>query len=70
MAGGIKSVALKSVEVESFGDTIVEQGTATFYGEDQNLLDTGKYLVVWKRVEGEWKLHRDCWNSNEPAAMP
>jgi ketosteroid isomerase-like protein len=20
------------------------------------------YIVVWKRVGGEWKLHRDIWN--------
>jgi uncharacterized protein (TIGR02246 family) len=70
MASGIKSVELKIVEVDPFGDTLVEQGTATLYGQDQKVLDTGKYLVVWKRVDGEWKMHRDCWNSSEPAAKP
>ena len=22
-----------------------------------------KYVVVWKKVGGEWQLHRDIWNS-------
>lgn len=23
----------------------------------------GKYVIVWKRVEGVWKMHLDIWNS-------
>lgn len=67
MDAGTKAIELKTVEVESFGDTILEQGTATLLGKDNVVLDNGKYLVVWKRVDGKWKLHRDCWNSSEPA---
>jgi hypothetical protein len=22
-----------------------------------------KYVVVWKRVGGQWRLHRDIWNA-------
>jgi ketosteroid isomerase-like protein len=25
----------------------------------------GRYVVVWKRVDGRWLLHRDTWNSSE-----
>lgn len=67
MDAGVKDIELKSVEVEAFGDTIVEQGTATLYGKDKAVLDRGKYIVVWKRVDKKWKLHRDCWNTSEPA---
>jgi uncharacterized protein (TIGR02246 family) len=67
MDAGIKAIELKTIEVESFGDTIVEQGTATLYGKDKAVVDRGKYFVMWKQVDGKWKLHRDCWNSSEPA---
>jgi uncharacterized protein (TIGR02246 family) len=66
MAAGIKTIELKTVEVDSFGDTIIEQGTATLYGNNKGVIDKGKYLVMWKRIDGKWKLHRDCWNSSEP----
>lgn len=23
----------------------------------------GKYLIVWKKVEGDWKIYLDIWNS-------
>lgn len=68
MESGVKTIDLKTVEVESFGNTIIEQGTATLFGKDDVVLDKGKYVVVWKHVDGEWKLHRDCWNSSEPAS--
>jgi uncharacterized protein (TIGR02246 family) len=64
MASGIKGVDLKTSEVEAFGDTAIESGAATLYAEHGVVADHGKYLVVWKQVEGRWKLHRDCWNSN------
>jgi hypothetical protein len=28
------------------------------------MIDEGKYVVVWKRVGGQWKLHRDIWTSS------
>ena len=28
---------------------------------------SGKYIVVWKRDGGQWKLHRDIWNTSMPA---
>jgi hypothetical protein len=31
------------------------------------VLDEGKYIVIWKQVEGQWKLHRDILNSSRPA---
>jgi uncharacterized protein (TIGR02246 family) len=66
MDSGVKGVELKTAEVESLGDWAVEAGTYALSGKDGTTLDRGKYLVLWKRVGGTWRLHRDCWNSNEP----
>jgi ketosteroid isomerase-like protein len=30
--------------------------------------DSGKYVVVWRRIGGQWKLERDIFNTNLPAA--
>jgi uncharacterized protein (TIGR02246 family) len=65
---GIKAIELKTTEVEDLGESAVEVGSYTAYGKDGAEIDRGKYLVLWRRVDGAWKLHRDCWNSNEPAS--
>jgi hypothetical protein len=37
-------------------------------GADGGALDNGKYVVVWHRDAGTWKLHRDIWTTSQPAA--
>ena len=36
-------------------------------GEAQLTLGSGtavvKYVVVWKKADGQWRLHRDIWNA-------
>ena len=66
--GGIKGVELKTSEVWGLGETVAETGAYSLTGKDGESLDEGKYVVIWQRVDGHWKLHRDCWNSNKPAS--
>jgi uncharacterized protein (TIGR02246 family) len=67
MDAGVKGVKLAVIEVEAQGDTAHEVGTYVLTGEGGKTLDSGKYLVVWKRDGQQWKLHRDIWNTNMPA---
>ena len=64
---GIKSATLTTLEVEARGDWAHEVGTYTMSVEGGKQADHGKYLVIWKREQGQWQLHRDIWNSSVPA---
>ena len=64
---GIKAVKLETVEVEGYGNTAYEVGTFTLQGAAGQVIDAGKYVVIWKQEGGQWKLHRDIWNSSRPA---
>ena len=59
-----KTVRLETVEAEGHGDTAIEIGKYTDSGEAGNVIDRGKYVVIWKQEGGQWKLHRDIWNSS------
>ena len=63
---GIKGIKLEAVEAEAYGDTAVEVGRYTLKGEEDQVLDQGKYIVIWKQEAGQWKLHRDIFNSSLP----
>jgi len=52
--------------VDAQGYTAVEVSFYTLYLADGRVADTGKYIVVWKRVSGQWYLHRDIFNSSQP----
>lgn len=64
---GIRQAKLETAEVESTEDTAVEVGRFTLFGEGGGVADAGKYLVVWKKNGGSWKLYRDIWNTSRPA---
>jgi uncharacterized protein (TIGR02246 family) len=65
---GIRSAQLEIAEVEGHGDTAIEVSAYTLCGEGEQVLDQGKYIVVWKREGGQWKLHRDIFNSSLPVS--
>jgi ketosteroid isomerase-like protein len=67
MDAGIKSVKLETLELELCGDMAYEVGKATLSGEGGAVADVVKFVVVWKQEDGQWKWHRDIWNSNSPA---
>ena len=63
---GVKEAVLEIVEVEGHGDTAIEVSKFKMKDAEGNVLDYGKYIVIWKKVEGNWKLHRDIFNSSTP----
>ena len=63
---GIADVRLETVEVEPRGDLAVEVGRYVLSGADGGPIDRGKYVVVWRREGGAWKLHRDIWTTSLP----
>ncbi len=63
---GIDSALLEITEVDPLGNTAVEVSQYTLFLADGQVADSGKYIVVWKRVSGQWFLHRDIFNSSQP----
>ncbi|MBI1373174.1 MAG: SgcJ/EcaC family oxidoreductase [Phycisphaera sp.] len=63
---GIKSITLETLEVESFGDTASEVGRYRLESADGQVLDEGKFFVLWKRVGDQWLLYRDMINTCLP----
>lgn len=63
IASGVSNLALKTLEVWGDENLITEEGEySLFAGETK--LDHGKFMVLWKKENGKWKLHRDMISSN------
>ena len=45
-------------------ELVVEEGTGIFSHENGNIVSRGKYLLVWKKIDGKWKIFRDMYNSD------
>ena len=68
MDGGVSSVELITWEVEDCGDTAVEVGRVVMRGDDDEIVDDGKFIVIWKKENDGWRLHRDIVNSSLPSS--
>jgi uncharacterized protein (TIGR02246 family) len=57
------------VTVASAGDMAYEIGTYEFsFDSDKGpVKDVGKYVVVWKKIGGDWKVAADIYNSDSAA---
>jgi uncharacterized protein (TIGR02246 family) len=58
------------IEVASGGDMAFDFGVVYFAPNPKpdDLENIAKYLVVWKREHGHWKVLYDCWNYNHMVA--
>ena len=63
-AGG-SQMAITPGEIIPVGmDHAIEVGTFAETGADGSHMDHGKYVAVWAKVDGSWKIVRDIWNSS------
>jgi len=61
---GIKNIKLEILEVEQHDNTAIEMSKFTLSDADDQMIDQGKGIVIWKNENDTWKLHRDIWNSS------
>ncbi len=69
-AGGGFQIEIVSLESPSQGDTGYNLGTFTVKDANGTVVDTGKFIEIWKHVDGEWKLYADIYNSDVPPPAP
>lgn len=63
---GFGNARLTTLDVQAIGDSVaVEVGALRMQTKTQPPQQvTGKYLVVWVLIDGQWKLRTDIWNSD------
>jgi len=64
MEMGIKTAKLKTTHLDELEDAAIEVGEYELGGQDGQTLDQGKYIVVWKKEKGNWRLAKDIWNTS------
>jgi uncharacterized protein (TIGR02246 family) len=66
MAGAHPQIAINPTTVWDSCDLATEVGTYDLHIGTTH--DTGKYVITWKRMNGEWKAVADIFNSDLAAA--
>ena len=61
------SFAPTRIEVAESDDVAIDIGTYSLSFDDGNggrVEDEGKYVVTWRKIDGEWKVTADIFNTN------
>ena len=60
------------IEVSAAGDLAYEYGInrVVLPGPEGDLLDMGKYLLIWKKINGEWYITALSFTSDASAPVP
>ena len=60
----------EQIVVSSSGDMALDRGTdaSKVAPAGKAQADTGKYVVVWRKIGGDWKAVADIFNSDLPAS--
>jgi ketosteroid isomerase-like protein len=62
----VDNMSYERVTLEVCQDVAYEVGKFTLYcnSNGQNTATRGKHLLIWKCINGAWKIHIDIWNEN------
>ena len=62
--------APEQIVVSASGDMALDRGTynLTIAPDGTTQTDTGKYVVVWRKIGSEWKAAADIFNTDLPAS--
>jgi AraC family transcriptional regulator len=59
MAAGVRDFRLDEQELFVGDEIAVETGRATFGDAAGSKMATSRYMTLWKRIDGRWRIHRD-----------
>ena len=65
---GLKKAEIEIIQAEGLGDTAIDEGRYKLFLGNGQQADHGKYIVIWRKVGGSWKMDLDIWNSSMPPA--
>lgn len=65
MKAGITKVDFHTTAIFGCDSLVAEEGNLQLFVQAQKVADD-KYIVLWKKKDGQWKIFRDISNSNLP----
>jgi len=61
---GLRDWTFTTTDLQGDENFLVETGGYDIRDSNKKIVDRGKYVVVWKKENGEWKLYRDIGASS------
>ncbi len=63
---GIKEFHDETTALYGNEENLIEEGNFFMGDGKDNTLDKGKYICVWRKADGDWKVYSNMWNTSLP----
>ncbi|MBK8349383.1 MAG: nuclear transport factor 2 family protein [Saprospiraceae bacterium] len=67
---GMHSLQLHLVDLILSGDLLMANGKYTMRNKQNEILDLGKFMAIYRKEKNEWRLQTDMFNSNLETRSP
>ena len=66
IAGGVSEFSEETTDFYGNEDLLIDQGNYVMVYGKERTRETGKYVNIWRKEEGVWKIYSNIWNANAP----
>ncbi len=66
---GIKEFREESINFYGNSEFLIDEGIYYLRYGDVETIDEGKYINIWKKENGEWKMVSNMWNTSLPSTL-
>jgi hypothetical protein len=70
LKAGLTEFREETTDFYGNAEFVVDAGTYVVTYGPEHVTERGKYLNVWKNVNGTWKIQSNIWNSDVPVPPP
>lgn len=67
---GMHSLRLHLVDLEISGNLLIANGKYAMRNQQNEILDIGKFIAIYRKEKNEWRLQTDMFNSNMETRSP
>lgn len=67
---GMHSVELQLIDLEQSGDKLIARGKYVMNNKQDEIIDIGKFLAIYKKEKNNWRLQTDMFNTSMETRSP
>jgi len=70
LKAGLTEFREETTDLYGNAEFVVDAGTYVVTYGHEHVTERGKYLNVWRQVNGSWKIQSNIWNGDAPVPTP
>jgi hypothetical protein len=66
----MKSLELQLMDIELSGELLFGRGKSVIRDNQNDIIDIGKFIAIYKKINSQWVLYTDIFNSSPETRSP